>query len=83
MKRQKKNLKEMKHIIFFENYNENISHFFLKNYDLVLSNSDIPNLRKHDYPKELNDKDKGLIMEKNKYDILLYEYAKELTSSIK
>ena len=75
----KTNLKEIKHIIFFENYNENISHFFLKNYDLVLSNSDIPNIRKHDYSKELNYKDKELIIEKNKYDILLYEYAKEIT----
>ena len=79
----KTNLKEIKHIIFFENYNENISHFFLKNYDLVLSNSDIPNIRKHNYSKELNYKDKELIIEKNKYDILLYEYAKEITLSIK
>lgn len=72
------NLKKIKHIIFFENYSKNIVKFFLNEYDIVLFDSDIPNLRQHTYSKKISDEDYKLIMDKNKYDILLYKYAIEL-----
>lgn len=72
----KKNLDKIKHVIFFENYSTNIANFFLKEYNIVLSDSNIPNRRKHTYSKIINNEDKNLIKDKNKYDILLYEYAK-------
>lgn len=74
----KNNLKKIKHIIFFENYSKNIANFFFKEYNIVISDSDIPNIRKVTYSKKISNEDKDLIIDKNKYDILLYEYAKKI-----
>ena len=74
--RAKNNLKNIKSVIFFDNYESSVKKFFKNNFNLQLD--DIPHLRNHKYSKKVSDYDYNLIKNHNKYDILLYEYAKSL-----
>lgn len=71
----KKNLDNFKHVLFFDKLEEDIDNFFKNEYDIRLK--EIPNERKFDYSKVISEEDRKLIEAHNKYDILLYQYAKD------
>jgi hypothetical protein len=73
--RAKRNLDNMKHVIFFKNLSRDLTNFFKNEYDITLT--DIPNKNFHRLPKLASLSDTDLIIDHNKYDLLLYEYAKE------
>ena len=76
----KQNLDKIKKIIFFENYEKNIYNFFNKEYNITLEK--IPNIRNFKYSKNISENDYKLILDHNKYDLLLYEYACNKYSNI-
>ena len=71
----KNNLNNFKNILFFDKLEEDIHNFFKNEYDIHLK--EIPNERKFNYSKVISEEDRKLIEEHNKYDILLYQYAKD------
>jgi hypothetical protein len=71
----KKNLDNFKHVLFFDNFERDLQKFFKNEYNIELKN--IPNERKVNYSKAISEEDRNLIKMHNKYDILLYEYAKD------
>jgi len=81
--RAKENLHKFSDILFFDDLENNVNSFLVSNYKVV--HGSFPHLnstRKIDDPLwcdvELNDKIISKVQECNKYDIELYNYAKEL-----
>lgn len=71
----KKNIDKIYKIILFDNFEENLKLFFKTDFNIKLNK--ISNLRNYHYDKKINNENLEIIKEKNKYDIMLYNYIKK------